>query len=239
MIKCLTFDLDDTLWDIRPVIKNMDLQLYLWLQQNAPAYAAKYDLENFAVLRKQVVDEYPEIAHSVTDIRKKGLHIGLTKSGYDANQVMKLVEQGFDVALKARQEVSYFPHVWPVLDELKAQGYIMGAITNGNADIYKVGLQDHFDFQFNAHDCGVEKPHPSIFEQMLAHAGLSSQQVIHIGDNPIADVQGAQQLGMSTVWVNVITQQWSHDFNADQQISCISELPTAVQNIVKARKLES
>ncbi len=232
MIKCLTFDLDDTLWDIRPVIRQVDLTLYQWLEENAPAFTEQFELAYFAHLRQEVIDDYPHIAHSVTDIRKKGLELGLGRAGYQGALNSELVQQGFDVALEARQRVDYFPHVWQALDKLKAQGYQMGAITNGNADIYRVGLGDHFDFQFNAHEAGVEKPHPSIFEQMLTHAQLTPQQVVHIGDNPIADVQGAQQLGMATIWVNVITQQWQHDFKADQEITCISDLPSAVQKIV-------
>jgi len=239
MIKCLSFDLDDTLWDIRPVIEHVDTTLYQWLAAHAPAYTQMFAPDNFAVLRKEVIDAYPHLAHSVTDIRIKGLNLGLGRAGYNADQVSALTSQGFAVALKARQQVDYFPHVWQALDQLKAQGYIMGAITNGNADIYKVGLGQHFDFQFNAHEAGVEKPHPDIFHAMLAHTQLTPEQVIHIGDNPIADVQGAQEIGMATIWINVITQQWLHDFRADKDVSCISDLPGAVQQIVDELKARS
>ena len=233
MIKCLTFDLDDTLWDIRPVIKNLDQKLYQWLAENAPVYSAKYPLDHFEQLKTQVLDLHPHIAHSVTDVRIKCLELGLKTAGYSDLDALRLADQGFAVALKARQEVEYFPHTWAALDELKAQGYLMGAITNGNADINKVGLQGHFDFQFSAHDAGVVKPDPLIYQQMLNYIQLPAHSVIHIGDNPIADVLGAQQLGMSTIWVNVITQTWQHDFKADQQISCLSDLPGAVERIVQ------
>ncbi len=234
MIKCLTFDLDDTLWDVSPVIKNMDLKLYQWLAENAPDFTQQFDIGNFAVLRAYVVAEFPQIAHSVTSIRLKCLEIGLSRAGYSPQQALQLSKEAFAVAIVARQQVTYFPYVWQVLDQLKAQGYSMGAISNGNADIHKVGLSKHFDFQFNAHEAGVEKPDPGIFKLMLEHQQLDPEQVIHIGDNPIADVLGAQQLGMATIWVNVLPQQWSHEFQADQQINCISDLPAAVASIVAA-----
>ena len=234
MIKCLTFDLDDTLWDVAPVIKNMDLKLYQWLAENAPAYARQFDIGNFSLLRAHVVAEFPQLAHSVTSIRLKCLEIGLSRAGYAPKQALQLTKEAFAVAIVARQQVTYFPHVWQVLDQFKAQGYSMGAISNGNADIHKVGLSKHFDFQFNAHQAGVEKPDPVIFKLMLAHQQLQPEQVIHIGDNPIADVLGAQQLGMATIWVNVLPQQWSHEFQADRQINCISDLPAAVASIVAA-----
>ena len=236
MIKCLSFDLDDTFWDIRPVIKNMDATLYQWLAANAPAYTEQFALENFSLLREEVVADYPHLAHSVTDIRIKGLQIALARCGYNKSQVSLLAAEGFAIALQARQLVDYFPYVWKALDQLKAQGYLMGAITNGNAEIDKVGLSKHLDFEFNAHQVGVAKPHPGIFEAMLEHTNLQPEQVIHIGDNPITDVQGAQELGMATIWVNVITQPWNHSFSAAQRITCISELPGAVKRIEEGRR---
>ncbi|MEM5529227.1 HAD-IA family hydrolase [Gammaproteobacteria bacterium AS21] len=235
MIKCLTFDLDDTLWDIRPVLKNTDTKMYQWLTINAPRLTDKYPPDYFTRLKQQVVDIYPKIAHSVTDIRLKGLELSLLKVGYAQQEALDIAQQAFQVALAARQEVTFFEHVQSSLQRLKSQGYLMGAITNGNADIYRVGLGEYFDFQFNAHDAGVEKPNPIIYQLMLEHTELKAEQIIHIGDNPIADVQGAQELGMSTIWVNVIPQVWSHPFQADQQVDCLSELPKAVENIIASR----
>jgi putative hydrolase of the HAD superfamily len=235
MIKCLTFDLDDTLWDIRPVINNMDLKLYQWLGINAPRFTDKYTPDYFSILKQQVVDSFPEIAHSVTDIRLKGLEISLLQVGYTQQEAFDIAQRGFQIALAARQEVTFFEHVHNSLQTLKSQGYLMGAITNGNADIHRVGLSQYFDFQFNAHDAGVEKPDPIIYQMMLEHTKLNAEQIIHIGDNPIADVQGAQELGMSTIWVNVIPQDWSHQFQADAQVGCISELPKAVENIIASK----
>lgn len=236
MIKCLTFDLDDTLWDVVPVIQHMDKTLYQWLQQNAPKYTNLFPLEHFSHLRKQVAFDYPQLAHSVTSVRLKGLEIGMQQAGYTFEQAHRISEQGFVVALEARQKVSYFPHTWQVLQLLKQQGFRMGAITNGNADIHRVGLSDYFDFQLNAHEVGVEKPDPHIFEMMLQQANLLPTQVIHIGDNPVADVWGAQQLGIASIWVNVIPQQWTHEYRADRDISCLSELPEAVASIVEKAK---
>lgn len=233
MIKCLTFDLDDTLWPVVPVINNMDTKLYQWLQANATAYTEHFEQSYFSHLREHVTENYPQLAHSVTSIRIKGLEIGLLQAGYSHQQATELADEAFVVALAARQEVDYFEHTWTVLDQLRAAGYQMGSISNGNADIHRVGLSDHFDFQYNAHEAGVEKPDPHIFEQVLKHEGLEASQIIHIGDNPIADVLGAQQLGIATIWVNVIGKQWVHDHNADAQIDCLSELPSAVESLSK------
>ncbi|MGB1237230.1 MAG: HAD family hydrolase [Pseudomonadales bacterium] len=231
MIKCLTFDLDDTLWPVVPVIEHMDKTLYSWLEANAPAYTDAFSPCHFSEMRSRISKEYPQLAHSVTSVRLKGLELGLLEAGYCYTRSTELADSAFEVALAARQEVSYFEHTWAVLDALREAGYRMGAISNGNADIHRVGLSEHFDFQYNAHDLGVEKPDPYVYQQVLQREGLAPSQVIHIGDNPVADVLGAQQLGIATIWVNVIGQQWRHQHRADAEIDCLSELPGAVAKL--------
>lgn len=49
-----------------------------------------------------------------------------------------------------------------------------------------------------------------MFQQMLDRTNLHPHQVIHIGDNPIADIQGAQNLNLWTIWVNLKGEQWTH-----------------------------
>ena len=43
MIKCITFDLDDTLWKIEPVIIEAEINFNNWLKQNYPIIAENHD----------------------------------------------------------------------------------------------------------------------------------------------------------------------------------------------------
>ncbi len=232
MIKCITFDLDDTLWAVNPVIIAANKTLYQWLSENAELFVKCYKLRDFEVLKQQALQQSPDIGHSVTLIRLKQLEIGLLAAGYPQEQAVALSHQAFEVFIEARNQVELFEHARGVLEKLRQSGYLIGALSNGNADVNRVGLGDLFDFALNADGVGKEKPHPLMFEQMLHSNQLRPEQVIHIGDNPIADVQGAQELGMATIWINVITQEWQHEFRADKDVSCISDLPGAVQQIV-------
>ncbi|MDO6594240.1 HAD family hydrolase [Neptuniibacter sp. 1_MG-2023] len=229
MIKCITFDLDDTLWAVDPVIKQANQTMFDWLAQYAPAFTRCYQLKDLAILRTAVLSEQPDIAHSVTQIRMAQLCFGLEKAGYSAQDVKLLTEQAFDVFLHARQQVSYFEHARETLLALKKQGYILGALSNGNADIHKVGLADVMDFQFKADDVGAMKPHPLMFEQMLAHTNLRPEQVIHIGDNPQHDIEGAEAAGLWTIWVNL--KQDAHIPNASKEVNCLSEIVEKVEEI--------
>lgn len=64
------------------------------------------------------------------------------------------------------------------------------SLTNGNADLQRVGLHGHFSHHVAAREVGVAKPDPAIFHHACARLGLAPSQVLHVGDDPLLDVQG-------------------------------------------------
>ena len=72
MIKCITFDLDDTLWKIEPVIIEAEINFNNWLKQNYPIIAENHDSLSLRKLMKQTALENPEIKHDLSAIRIKG-----------------------------------------------------------------------------------------------------------------------------------------------------------------------
>lgn len=239
MIKCITFDLDDTLWAVDPVVRQANITLIEWLAENAPRFTDMFRLRDLNELRNQVVSAQPEISHSVSQIRLAVLEAGLTQSGYSEAEAKPLVQAAFDVFLEARQQVEFFEHAMVMLETLSEHGYIIGALSNGNADVTKVGLGDLFDFQFNADQVGSEKPAPEMFQQMLDRTGLHPHQVIHIGDNPIADIQGAQNMNLWTIWVNLKGEQWTQEQPPTKEVHCLSQIPTAVEQIIELAHQQS
>ena len=227
MIRIVTFDLDDTLWDVSAVMIKANLALYQWLQSHAPAFTTRYQIEDFDTLRKQVVKEHPEWAHSVTAIRLGVLRKGLSASGYSGESLERLIKQAFACLLKARNQVEFFQHALEMIRELHPH-YQLGALSNGNADIEQVGLGDLFDFSFNADQVGTAKPDPLMFNQMLKLTGVKPHQVIHVGDHPEHDIQGAQRAGIYTLWVNLNNDLWPGGKPPDLEVSCLSEIPKAI-----------
>lgn len=70
-----------------------------------------------------------------------------------------------------------------------------------------LGLGDFFDFQLFSDEAGVSKPNQAFFQQMLdevfkLRGRLDPRDIVHIGDNPIADVEGATKAGISPFLVN-------------------------------------
>jgi REG-2-like HAD superfamily hydrolase len=102
-----------------------------------------------------------------------------------------------------------FPDVYPALDELRQRGLVVGTLSNWVWNLpellHALDLVRHFDFIAASARIGFEKPHPRIFEWALEKAGATPAEAIHVGDHPIADVQGALGVGMSAVLID----RWS------------------------------
>jgi putative hydrolase of the HAD superfamily len=92
------------------------------------------------------------------------------------------------------------------LEELRANGYLLGVITNRSKPIYNemhaIGLDLHFDFYLTGSQLGAYKPRKEIFENMTAFTGHSKDELLYIGDNYYADVLGARNAGIETALLN-------------------------------------
>jgi len=233
MIKALTFDLDDTLWAVGPVIHAANKILMDWLAQHAPAFTERYTIKDFNHLRDEVLLHQPLLAHDMSHLRLTLLELGLTRSNYSPTEAKQLAAAGFQVYFTARNQVHFYPQAINQLEQLN-QEYILGALTNGNADLKLVGLDHLFNFGFNAAQVGISKPAPDMFEQALQHMQIPANQVIHIGDNPDADILGAQNVGMHTVWVNLHQQVWpANQAPANAEVTHLQQLSDTIKRLHK------
>jgi putative hydrolase of the HAD superfamily len=73
--------------------------------------------------------------------------------------------------------------------------------------LIKLDVEKYFAFQIYSDEVGLSKPNAAIFNLMLKqinmlHDGILPNQILHIGDNPIADIAGANVLGINTFQIN-------------------------------------
>jgi putative hydrolase of the HAD superfamily len=140
----------------------------------------------------------PDLRHDVTALRKDSLHVMAQTCGYDD----RLVERAFDVFLEARHRITLYDDVEPALRRLRAAGYCLGTLTNGNADVQRLGLGHLFDFSLTAASVGKAKPHPRMFEEACRRAQVTAAELAHIGDEAGTDLAGAQNAGVTVIWMN-------------------------------------
>ena len=197
MIKCITFDLDDTLWKIEPVINKAEIFFQKWLDSNYPIVSKNFNIELLRKLIRQTSLENPEIKHDLTKIRIKAYeHL---RDTYELPDDMPF--KAFNYFMEYRNKVSLFNGVEDTLSRLKKK-YLLGTITNGNASLKKIGINQYFDFEIKASEVGYMKPKPEIFIAALRAANCKPEEIIHIGDSFDKDIMGAKSVNMNYIWIN-------------------------------------
>ncbi len=234
-IKVITFDLDNTLWDVEPVLIRAEQVQRDWLLQHRPGTIEAFDHEGLWELKKSVWKRHPELAHQIGLIRVQLLYELQIAAGYDESSARSGAESAFAAFLAVRHEVTLYEEALEVLQELAGQ-YSLGALTNGNADIYKTDAAEYFDFAFLAEDVNASKPAPDMFHAALDKTRVNPAQVVHVGDNPGHDVRGAQDVGMRTVWMNSQAESWPGGERADREIDNLRQLPGAIASIASGRQ---
>ncbi len=205
-IRAIGLDLDDTLWPIWPTISRAEGVLLQWLQAHAPATAALHaDKAALRAIREQMDTLRPDLAHDLTALRRESIRLALTRAGDDP----ALAETAFDAFFAERQRVEFYADALPALERLAARWPLV-AVTNGNADIARVGLGHLFAGAVNAHTAGFRKPDPRIFHAGANLARVPGDAVLHVGDDAGLDVLGALAAGQQTAWVNRENKPWEH-----------------------------
>jgi len=205
-IKAITLDLDDTLWPIWPTIARAEAALLEWLSQHAPKTAALCTTPGLQrQVREQMPQLRPDLASDMSALRREAIRLLLVR----AEESPALAEPAFDYFFEQRQKVEFFEDVLPALDFWKSR-YPMVSLSNGNADIQKVGLGNYFTAALSAHHLGIAKPDVRMFHAGAKAAGVLPHEVLHIGDDAHLDCVGGLDAGMQVVWVNREAKDWSH-----------------------------
>lgn len=108
------------------------------------------------------------------------------------------------------------PEALEVLQSLRASGYLVGLLTNRSRPIYKemnkLKLDLHLDFYLTAGQLGAFKPNKVLFEQMLDFIQVPAEEAMYVGDNYIADVEGAKGARLQPVLLDPLGLYPKSDF---------------------------
>ncbi|RPI43474.1 MAG: HAD family hydrolase [Betaproteobacteria bacterium] len=203
-IRAITLDLDDTLWPVDPVIERAEKRLHAWCEEHAPGVAEALPPAQFALYRRALATELPAIAHDYTALRLEALRRALAQYGGDP----RLAPSALDVFLAARNEIELFPDALEALRRLTGR-YRVVALSNGNADVARIGIGEYFAAVVNARSVGCSKPDARIFHAACACLDLRPEEVLHVGDDPDLDVRGAAAAGKRSAWINRDGRRWA------------------------------
>lgn len=93
------------------------------------------------------------------------------------------------------------------LKKLYVSGYRLGLLSNAADDkdvqqlIDRWDLRPYFEFILTSAACGMRKPHPLMFQKALSHFSVVPNQTAMVGDTLSADISGAENLGIYSIWL--------------------------------------
>lgn len=231
MIKVIAFDLDDTLWEVTPIILRAETKLNQWLQLNVSALT--YSVEDMRHLRREVLEKDPALAGRITELRRRVIEEAMRKSGIGASEATRLSRDAIEVFLHARNQIELYDGALETIREL-SQAYVLGVLTNGNADVRRLGLADYFDFAFSAEDVGAPKPQANLFNAALLKTGAHPAEMVYVGDDPLLDMDPANRLGINTIWVKRPGDQRAGETAPDEIVDHVRDVPAAIGRLAAA-----
>ena len=223
-ISVVSFDGDMTLWDFLKVMRHSLQHALTELQKHVPTQRAlQLTIDEMIYIRNQCADEVKGRIWNLEDIRKQSFERTLEYVGYPDE---KLAEHLNTIYRKHRfGDIELYPDVIPTFDAL-ASDFKLGLLSNGNTYPDRCGLEDRFAFVVFSQDVQVEKPHPKIFEITAQQAGCEFSQMLHVGDSLVNDVAGAQNVGISAVWLNREGVANDTEIQPDYEIGTLTEMTT-------------
>nr|WP_212568620.1 HAD family hydrolase [Vibrio parahaemolyticus] len=210
VLKAIFFDMDETLCGTSQADKAAGQKFAAWIQQTYPqvsdpqAFLQRY----LQGVYKKLNAEFPQLVALLPDenafrcsliqtiLAEDGIHI-------DAEQAQQ-AQHYFDSARMGA--FTFFPGVKEMLTDLRKH-YKLVVITNGpifsqHPKLKATQMDEWVDHIIVGGEEPEEKPAASIFQKALNLVDIKPEEALHIGDSLAADIAGANNMGILSVWVN-------------------------------------
>lgn len=206
--KHLFFDLDHTLWDFDANAKATLTDLFELFELDKRVAAPFEDFYRKYLYHNEILwDKYHNGQITADELKWKRMWRTLLDFKIGDEKLSKDLSGKFLELLPTKKIL--FPHTIEILEYLTAKKYQLHLITNGFektqwSKINNSGLAPYFTHMITSEASNSLKPKKEIFEYALAKAGANLKESIMLGDNLDADIQGAINAGMDSVFVNHI-----------------------------------
>lgn len=199
-IAAITFDLDDTLYDNVGVIRRTETESVRFLQAYHPGLQS-IQVADLQRLRAEVRAQEPEIYHDVTEWRRRSVELAMLHAGLNAQEALEGARVAMTVFARWRSEIDVPEETHATLRAL-AERWPLAAITNGNAEPQRCGLDRYFRFILRAGPNGRAKPFHDMYTLAAEKLGVPPARILHVGDDLTTDVAGAVRSGLQACWIN-------------------------------------
>ena len=241
MFRALFLDLDQTLCDTNKAdIQARVIVEKLFIQESYHLSSKITDLFFLGIyrnLKEQYHNLYPENFSNEYEYRTQLLKkiLSLTQNPTDGQRIDFLVQE---IQKYRIQYLDFFPKTLELIKNLR-KDYILAVITNGplysqEVKIQQLQLANYVDHIFIGGNYPEQKPHPSIFELVLKTTKCQTNEVIHIGDSLTADIWGAFNSNLKSIWINPKKQELPKELNENTwQVENFLKVPKTLKLIEK------
>lgn len=201
----LFFDLDHTLWDFDKNSEEALAELFIQLKLNR-------DIENFTDFHeayKRINAKYWSL-YNHGKVSKLEVRVNRFIEVFEVFKLDNPNERAIEISERYLSISPYKTHLFPDAHETLSylnKRYKLHIITNGFHEVQHIKLNQsklnsYFDLILCSEEVGVNKPNPTVFKTALDKTGAKPGQSIMIGDNLEADILGAQNCGIETIFFN-------------------------------------
>lgn len=224
MIKCVIFDLDETLFDRHQTLTTFLAGQYDRFRADLGAADKSDWIETFMRMddrgKTPKRDLYPSLLKEF-DGRIEA-SAALIDDYYARSVTNAIAMDGLAV----------------MLNDLQARQITTAIITNGETKLqtqtlHALGLLDRVSLVLISEEENCRKPEPEIFQRALQRLGLDAVNCLFVGDDAMSDVLGAHRVGMQTAWFNRDDRSWPQDIdeNPGVEIHHLSQLSTLLDQV--------
>ena len=219
-IKAVSFDLDDTLYNNRPIMQAIEKKMLNYFTQRfttlLPELSAKVKPQVFnrhfwAPYRNQAIAAQQDISHDVVRLRFESYRLGLLAHNIPSDEAAKEAQAGLDYFIRLRSDFSVPKASHELLADLSKR-FPLVAVSNGNVNTKDLGIDHYFQHIYHAgFQIGTssnegeyllrQKPAADMFTLVCERLAILPEQLLHVGDCGVADIYGALNAGCQTAWL--------------------------------------
>lgn len=202
MVKDIFFDLDHTLWDF-------DKNSILAFKRVFKKFKINIEFDAFIKIYEPINVEYWK-KYREDKVSKESLRRGRLRDSFNFFDLIYTTEKIDKIADAYIQELPFDNHLFKgaleILDYLILK-YNLHIITNGFEEVQhkklkNSGISHYFSTVTTSEEVGVKKPNSKVFLTALKKANSLPEESVMIGDSLEADILGANNIGMQTIFFN-------------------------------------
>ncbi len=202
IVKDIFFDLDHTLWDF-------DKNSMLAFKRVFKKFKITIEFDAFLKIYEPINVEYWK-KYREDKVSKENLRRGRLIDSFNFFDLIYTTEKIDEIADAYIQELPFDNHLFEgaleILDYLILK-YKLHIITNGFEEVQhkklkNSGIDHYFSTVTTSEEVGLKKPNPKVFLTALNKANSLPTQSVMIGDSLEADILGANNIGMQTIFYN-------------------------------------